>query len=105
MTRFSSVNQRARRAGAIGTFTIDEWRDTKKKFNKSCAYCGTSGDMQYDHIMPLHRGGTHYITNIVPCCAKCNERKHISTIDEWYKTQSVYDEGRYANILRHMSGL
>lgn len=34
-------------------------------------------------MIPLARGGTDYIGNIVPACGKCNSSKNASTVTEW----------------------
>lgn len=44
----------------------------------TCAYCGCSlADEQktLDHVVPLSRGGTHELTNLVVCCRSCNSTK------------------------------
>ena len=55
-----------------------------------CSYCGcemdlVSDDMQVsvDHIVPLARGGTNDITNLVLCCRNCNIAKANMTVDQW----------------------
>ena len=36
-----------------------------------------------DHVVPLARGGTDDIANLVPCCRYCNARKGVLLVDEW----------------------
>jgi len=53
---------------------------------KHCHYCGKrmrSVDKSLDHVMPLSRGGTHSINNVVVACKPCNFNKRTSTVDEW----------------------
>lgn len=50
-----------------------------------CEYCGrTDLQTQYDglpnfvtvdHLIPISKGGTHAIKNLIVCCRKCNENK------------------------------
>lgn len=42
---------------------------------KCCARCGSSGDLQVDHIVPLARGGKDNLSNWQPLCGTCNRRK------------------------------
>jgi 5-methylcytosine-specific restriction endonuclease McrA len=50
---------------------------------RPCAYCGSNGSITMDHIVPISRGGTHGIGNLVPCCNRCNTIKNARTIMEW----------------------
>ena len=59
----------------------------------TCQYCGLHGDegeLQIDHIIPVSRGGTNDINNLVTSCATCNKKKgaklshvHPNTIRRW----------------------
>ena len=48
-----------------------------------CAYCGESKPLTRDHKIPITRGGTDDITNIVPACMRCNSRKGTRTAREY----------------------
>ena len=39
-----------------------------------CAYCGAPAGT-VDHVVPLARGGTNSLDNLVACCAECNASK------------------------------
>jgi len=65
----------ARRRGATGRHTAAEWAEVVRGFKGRCAYCGTAGRLERDHVIPLRRGGTNDISNIVPACPSCNRRK------------------------------
>lgn len=41
----------------------------------SCQYCGTKGDLTFDHVVPRARGGITSWENVVAACSKCNLRK------------------------------
>lgn len=47
-------------------FARDEWR---------CQYCGASGKLTLDHVVPRSRGGVSSWNNVVASCAPCNLRK------------------------------
>ncbi|MCB2128081.1 MAG: HNH endonuclease [Rhodobacteraceae bacterium] len=40
-----------------------------------CQYCGSKGDLTFDHVLPRSRGGTTSWENVVAACAPCNLRK------------------------------
>jgi hypothetical protein len=54
----------------------------RERFNARCGYCGVHEDdvgatLTVDHHHPLARGGTSDATNLVYCCARCNEHKGV----------------------------
>jgi hypothetical protein len=40
-----------------------------------CVECGATFDIQYDHIIPVARGGATTVENLQILCATCNRRK------------------------------
>ena len=40
-----------------------------------CQYCGSKGDLTFDHVVPRARGGVTSWENVVAACAPCNLRK------------------------------
>lgn len=40
-----------------------------------CQYCGTKGDLTFDHVVPRARGGISSWENVVAACSPCNLRK------------------------------
>lgn len=69
-------NRYARERGAIGSHSLNEWNELKEKYNYKCAICGEKKPLTKDHIIPLSKGGTNYITNIQPLCRNCNSKKN-----------------------------
>lgn len=44
--------------------------------NHICHYCGKSEDkMEVDHLIPVSKGGTDELNNLVAACQKCNRAK------------------------------
>lgn len=79
---------RLRRRGRIRAnsfaFTIRDWRKLLARFDGRCAYCGEQrDDLQREHVIPLSRGGTHGVGNIVPACPPCNYAKKDKLLIEW----------------------
>ena len=65
-----------------GTFKILD-RDMRRLYASPCLYCGSTKNIQADHVIPVSRGGVNSIGNLVPCCYKCNPSKGARTIMEW----------------------
>jgi 5-methylcytosine-specific restriction endonuclease McrA len=40
-----------------------------------CAYCGQMPALGADHVVPLGRGGSNEMENLVPACLSCNKHK------------------------------
>ena len=60
-----------------GSFTIKEWLWLLDIYGHRCAYCSKkSKHLTTDHIIPLSKGGTNYISNIIPACSRCNTLKN-----------------------------
>jgi len=62
-----------------GYFTKEEWEEKKRTSFFKCVLCGESElnvKLTIDHIIPISRGGTNYISNIQPLCGSCNSKKH-----------------------------
>ena len=48
-----------------------------------CAACAAPGPSTVDHIIPIARGGSHTIGNLMPLCQPCNSSKHDLLYIEW----------------------
>lgn len=81
--RSAGQRRRARVAGAAGRFTAAEWRGLLDACGDRCAYCGGPGPFHAEHRIPLARGGSNSIDNILPACGRCNARKHTLTEEEF----------------------
>lgn len=81
-----SLERYARLKGAEGSFSLQEWELKKKDFDYQCNNCGsTSRKLTKDHIIPLTKGGSNYISNIQPLCQSCNSRKSnkVLALSQW----------------------
>lgn len=54
-----------------------------------CAQCGSTENVQVDHIVPIARGGRHSIGNLQPLCAKCNQSKGAKFMVEFRRMKAV----------------
>lgn len=94
--KFSSAAINARKKaesfGITGPHaTRGEIRDKFSLLGDCCYYCGTGKRLTVDHMIPLSRGGSNKIDNIVPSCFSCNCRKNNYTHKEFKEKQN----GRY----------
>ncbi len=54
-----------------------------------CAYCGEKNANTLDHVFGVVKnsvfsGYDNDITNLIPCCQRCNSSKGNKTIEEWF---------------------
>jgi hypothetical protein len=49
-----------------------------------CAYCGATGKLHWEHIIPVSLGGPDRIDNMVRACASCNLAKGARDPYQWY---------------------
>ena len=51
------------------------WHCDKKLSFRNYGIVGARGAWEVDHSVPLSRGGTDYLQNLVPACITCNRGK------------------------------
>lgn len=86
-TRQYSAKRSEREAIAreMGRHTRGEWFAKIRAYERRCHYCGVQphGLLTKDHRIPISRGGSDHIDNIVPCCKPCNSEKSNLTDAEF----------------------
>ena len=60
---------------------------TYERMGRKCTYCHKTFDTfrsaHWDHVVPVSRGGSFGIGNLVPVCVSCNSSKQDKTVTEW----------------------
>lgn len=103
--REKSKRRKAKLRGSVGVqVTPDEIRYRFNQFDDRCAYCGSTGDLHIEHVMPIAKGGNHVLSNILPACQRCNYSKRTHPVEDWYRSQAFFSASRWAKI-RHVLGL
>lgn len=82
-----------RRADIYGSLVHEVTDEMVWEFNPSgpgcCNYCRCELSFEdrrswhIDHVVPLARGGTHELSNLVVACPPCNHSKGSKMLDEW----------------------
>lgn len=80
----ASAARRKARIRQNGVYAISQ-KEMRKLYASPCLYCGSTQRIEADHVIPIARGGTHSIGNLVPACKSCNASKRQRTITEWKK--------------------
>jgi hypothetical protein len=50
-----------------------------------CAYCGSGDDLQVDHRIPISKGGSNRLDNLVTACSPCNQSKGPKSLESWLR--------------------
>ena len=83
----TAYSRRRSRVENVGVFTVRP-RDLNRLLGRQigqCAYCSVDlgENFEFDHVVPVSRGGSHSIGNLVAACRKCNRSKTYKFITEW----------------------
>lgn len=92
--RGAVLAEHTRRANLValnGNYRFDprDWQRLLNRYDNRCAYChAQTAKLTKDHVVPIARGGSHGVGNIVPSCSPCNDSKSDMLLVEW-KYQST----------------
>ena len=77
---YQRVANYRRRSLPMSNEVRDWWLSQR---NAVCAYCWAAMATEIDHIIPISKGGTNDLDNLVPACRSCNASKNDRTLAEW----------------------
>lgn len=77
------------RAGNINASSILKENKLLVQQSDRCTYCGVDGSLQWEHIIPVSRGGPQTIDNLVLSCPACNRAKAARNPIEWYAQRDM----------------
>ena len=82
-------------------FSLDDKRFILEKTNGQCAHCGckllhTSKNLTIEHVIPISKGGTNKIENLLALCEDCNMHKSNLVVHPYdyypYVNKEYFDE-------------
>ncbi|QPE05666.1 HNH endonuclease [Microbacterium schleiferi] len=84
------ARRRARRIAASGSdLTGAQWLLIREAWGR-CAYCGAADvPLQKDCVLPISRGGSYTIENVVPACGRCNASKCNTEVTSWMRRRRL----------------
>lgn len=93
------ARRRRRRLAAVEHDLTDvQWAALLSAWG-SCAYCGDSErPLQRDCVLPVSRGGSYTLDNVVPACGPCNASKCNDEVTSWLRRKKL-DEAAF--LMRH----
>lgn len=101
----SNRRYRERKTAAGGDYSAMDAARCLAFFDYRCAYSGEplGNDYQFDHVVPVSKGGSSDIRNLVPCTPTINQSKAANNVDEWYARQPFYSPERHDQINKWIS--
>ena len=62
-----------------------------------CTYCGSSKNIEEDHVLAKSKGGV----TTIPACKNCNRSKGDKPLMEWLRWVKENDSYRWNQIIKH----
>lgn len=93
------INQATKRKRLRDSVTVNEeaikaWmRAVLQRPFSVCYYCQrtvVTGGIDFDHVMPLSKGGAHALENLCVSCSECNGAKKDRLFNQWPKSGQTF---------------
>lgn len=91
-----------RKAKLIHSLSKSDWQQCLNQFDNQCAYCGNTGTLEQEHVIPVSRGGHYTADNIIPACRSCNASKNNKIMQDWFIEHENYSVAKMAKILTYI---
>ena len=96
-----SKRKKARKQGVhLVKYTDKQLKERYEQFSNCCSYCLKETKLFRDHFIPVSKGGSDCLGNIVPACLICNSSKQNADPMTWYKSQDFYSPTQWKKILK-----
>ena len=88
---YSFVNFTYRRLVSEHLTPTDIVTENKALFSEgdTCAYCGNTSNLHWEHIIPRSKGGPESFDNLVRACESCNLSKAARDPYQWYAGEHI----------------
>jgi len=96
------------------SFTYEEKVDICRKTDEVCSHCGKKMYIGYgatvDHFIPLNKGGSNRMINLIPLCKECNEAKedklynlsYVPYLKDKYKKELAQYLDSYVSVMDYV---
>lgn len=104
-----ALTRARRRSSTKFKIRVSDHKKLLHIYRGCCAYCQVKltawgreleTSLQWDHVVPLSRGGVDGVGNLVPSCRRCNLSKGRSTVTEWKLRKAAWYINREINRLK-----
>lgn len=72
----SLFKRQLQRKGQRDSISKETQREVWRRDENRCVECGSQEKLEYDHIIPVSKGGSSTARNIQLLCEKCNRKKY-----------------------------
>lgn len=87
------------RSGHSFFYSLEHLQQRFDDFGGFCAYCQKRKANTIDHFIPISRGGSDVIGNLIPACSRCNFSKNCKDPFDWFSVQVFFSAKQWARIL------
>jgi hypothetical protein len=101
LTKYNMKRRELTKINHSLNYTSSQLVQVYQAFDFKCCYCNKPAT-SLDHFIPLTKGGSDVVGNMLPSCLPCNSSKNANNPDQWYKSQSFFKKKNWQKILRYL---